>query len=139
MLGLSEQQISALKKGCRLRVDDRIYVVTDHQLRTFTIDHSYQQRKKAEIEHFAMSHAINNELIYRIEIKNGNGEHSTWQWSGEPPQESWTYAREFVDTAFSHAMNDGRTIPNDIDWQYARNVESGEVELDWWDAGLMSA
>lgn len=120
MLGLSEQQISALKKGCRVSVDDRIYAFIDHQLRTFTIEHIHEKRKKDEISHFASVNAI----------KAGRS---------EPNKADWQHARDFVTTAFMHAANDGRSLPNDLDWLYARNVETGEVELDWWDAGLMLA
>lgn len=140
MLGLSDSQISALKNGKRVRVPyktgqidpirDRIYTMVDHEIRTLTFDHELQQQKRAEIAHFATVHAIHHHLAKRIKLSNG--EYSLHEYT-EPPQQSWDYAREFVNTAFSHALNDGRNTPNDHDWQYARDVDSGEIELDWWD------
>jgi hypothetical protein len=140
MLGLSDSQISALKNGKRVRIPfkegqidpirDRVYTMVDHEIRTFTFDHELQQQKRAEIAHFATVHAIHHHFAQRIRLSNG--EYSLHEYS-EPPQQSWDYAREFVNTAFSHALNDGRNTPNDNDWQYARDVANGDIELDWWD------
>jgi hypothetical protein len=75
----------------------------------------------------------------RTKAKAPSGGTSTWEWSGKPPQESWDYANELVNTAFVKATNEGRSIPNADDWVYAREIADGEAEADWWDSGLLTA
>ncbi len=138
-LGLASNQVNELKKGKRIKVDDRILVIDDQKLTILEDENQRDLQKRNEISHFANVHAIQNNHIYRVELKNTNGGPSTWEWRGEPPQESWGYAKELVDTAFVKANNEGRSMPITSDWVYAREIVDGKAEADWWDAGLRSA
>jgi hypothetical protein len=119
-LGLGNYQVNELKKGKRIKVDDRILVIDDQKLTILEDENQIDLQKRNEIDHWA-------HIFARTEGRT------------TPFEADWGKSREMVATAFVKATNEGRAMPIGSDWVYAREIADGEAEADWWDAGLMTA
>ncbi|OUR98074.1 replication protein [Gammaproteobacteria bacterium 42_54_T18] len=119
-LGLGNYQVNELKKGKRIRVDDRILSIEGQKLIILEDENQIDLQKRNEIDHWA-------HIFARTEGRN------------RPFEADWQKSREMVATAFVKANNEGRAMPIGSDWVYAREIADGEAEADWWDAGLMQA
>jgi len=113
-LGITPEIYQALKRGQRIKINDQIYYLFNEQLLSYQPDQKQQLQKKAEIKHFAQTFAR----------KAGRN---------KPFDIDYSQAKQLVNTAFNHAENNGRTIPNASDWLYGQQIADGEIEPDWWD------
>jgi hypothetical protein len=113
-LGITPEVFNELKKGKRIKIKDQIYYLFNDQLLSYQPDQQQQIQKKAEIKHFA-------EIFARKAGRN------------LPRDIDYSQAKQLVNTAFNHAENNGRTIPNANDWLYGQQIADGEIEPDWWD------
>lgn len=119
-LGLGDHQVNELRKGKRVKVDDRILSIEDQKLSILEDENQIDLQKRNEIDHWA-------HIFARTEGRN------------RPFEQDWSKSREMVATAFVKANNEDRAMPIGCDWVYAREIVEGETEADWWDAGLMRA
>lgn len=113
-LGITLEILSDLKRGKRIKIDDHIYYLFDDQLLSYEPDQKQELQKKSEIKHFA-------QIFARKAGRN------------KPFDIDYSQAKQLVNTAFNHAENNGRTMPNASDWLYGQQIADGEIEPDWWD------
>ena len=113
-LGITPEIFNDLKRGKRIKIKDQIYYLFGDQLLSYEPDQKQQIQKKSEIKHFA-------EIFARKAGRN------------KPYEIDYSQAKQLVNTAFNHAENNGRTMPNANDWLYGQQLADGDIEPDWWD------
>ena len=113
-LGLSQNEINTLKKGCKVLSNGSLYQLINNQLVIFEPNKQIENRKKEETRHLAQCYAR----------KAGRS---------VPNNYDFAQAKELVNLAFTQAINNQRKAPNENDWITAQQMADGEIEQSWWD------
>lgn len=113
-LGLNENELNALKQGCKIFAKNNLYQIVNGQLVVYEPNQQLENRKKQEARHLAQCYAR----------KAGRS---------VPNNFDFAQAKELVGLAFNQAINNQRKAPNENDWITAQQMADGELERGWWD------